>query len=104
MLMSYTQGVNKQMNRTGSLFRQHSKINDGWDENIITSTSKNRELIFVPDNHYGAICFEYIHMNPVKAGLVSSPEEWAFSSAKDYKGLRSGTLCNQNLAKELKLY
>jgi len=27
---------------------------------------------------------EYIHENPVKAGLVSVPEEWEFSSAKDY--------------------
>lgn len=26
----------------------------------------------------------YIHNNPVKAGLVSSPEEWKYSSARNY--------------------
>ncbi len=27
---------------------------------------------------------EYIHANPVKAGLVSSPEDWQYSSARAY--------------------
>ncbi|MBC7265135.1 MAG: transposase [Chloroflexi bacterium] len=27
---------------------------------------------------------EYIHNNPVKAGLVTSPTEWPYSSARDY--------------------
>jgi putative transposase len=27
---------------------------------------------------------EYIHNNPVKAGLVDQPEEWEFSSARNY--------------------
>ena len=34
----------------------------------------------------------YIHMNPVSAGLVARPEEWIFSSCRDYIGLRDGTL------------
>lgn len=29
---------------------------------------------------------EYIHLNPVKAGLVSRPEDWAWSSVHDYRG------------------
>lgn len=28
----------------------------------------------------------YIHQNPVKAGFVHKPEEWQYSSAKDYAG------------------
>jgi hypothetical protein len=28
----------------------------------------------------------YIHLNPVKAGLVSQPEDWPWSSAQDYTG------------------
>ena len=28
----------------------------------------------------------YIHENPVKAGLVKRPEEWAWSSVHDYLG------------------
>jgi len=29
---------------------------------------------------------EYIHLNPVKAGLVARPEDWAWSSVHDYTG------------------
>jgi len=29
---------------------------------------------------------EYIHANPVRAGLASTPEEWYYSSAADYCG------------------
>jgi len=32
---------------------------------------------------------EYLHMNPVKAGFVDKPEDWLFSSAKNYAGLGS---------------
>lgn len=34
----------------------------------------------------------YIHRNPVKAGLVKHPQEWEFSSYRDYVGMRNGTL------------
>jgi putative transposase len=27
---------------------------------------------------------EYIHLNPVRAGLVAKPEDWPWSSARDY--------------------
>ena len=29
---------------------------------------------------------EYIHLNPVKAGLVQRPEDWKWSSVHDYTG------------------
>jgi putative transposase len=32
---------------------------------------------------------EYIHWNPVKAGLVSRPEEWPWSSVHNYTRQRS---------------
>ena len=28
--------------------------------------------------------FDYIHMNPVRAGLVENPEDWLYSSARNY--------------------
>jgi len=101
MLMSYTNGVNKQQGMTGSLFKQNSRIEDGWVEELITSDSKYEKLLFSPDNQYGRICFDYIHRNPVKAGLVIKEEDWKYSSAMDYKGLRNGTLCNKELAQKL---
>jgi len=30
---------------------------------------------------------EYIHLNPVKAGLVSRPEDWGWSSYNEYAGM-----------------
>jgi len=29
---------------------------------------------------------EYIHLNPVKRGLVATPEQWKWSSVHDYTG------------------
>ena len=31
---------------------------------------------------------EYIHNNPVKRGYVDKPEDWKYSSARDYAGLK----------------
>lgn len=28
--------------------------------------------------------FDYIHMNPVRAGFVEKPEDWVYSSARNY--------------------
>jgi hypothetical protein len=30
---------------------------------------------------------QYIHLNPVKAGLASRPEEWRWSSYNEYAGM-----------------
>ena len=35
---------------------------------------------------------EYIHWNPVKAGLVSRPEDWPWSSAHDDSGSAAGPM------------
>ena len=95
---SYTRAINKQENRSGSLFRQKTKAK------CLTEEAFNFEDItqtYAPDffNLYPSVCFNYIHQNPVKAGLVSKMEDWVFSSFQDYIGLRKGTLCNQELAK-----
>ena len=39
----------------------------------------------------------YLHLNPVLAGLVEAPEDWRYSSYKDFAGLRSGTLPNPQI-------
>jgi len=33
---------------------------------------------------------EYAHLNPVRAGLVSRPEDWRWSSHNEYAGLSAG--------------
>lgn len=80
---SYTKGINKQMNRKGSLFTQNVKC-----KCLNESNSSN----------YGIICFHYIHQNALAAKLVSKIEDWEFSSFKDFAGLRNGTLINKERA------
>lgn len=84
LLSSYTQAINKQEGRSGSLFRQKTK----------TKLLEDKE-------GYPLVCFHYIHQNPHKAKLVDKMEDWEFSSFRDYIGMRSGTLCDQRLAHEL---
>ncbi|MBN4051943.1 transposase, partial [Cytophagaceae bacterium AH-315-L13] len=96
LLRSYTQAINKQENRTGSLFQQKSKTKKLHDPSDGYKPSDGYNML-----DYPIICFHYIHQNPLKANLVSKMEDWEFSSFKDYVGLRDGKLCNQLLAKEL---
>ncbi|MEZ4942074.1 MAG: hypothetical protein R3D58_14440 [Saprospiraceae bacterium] len=101
LLRSYTNAINKQENRTGSLFRQTTQAKDGWEDRTLPPTHPHYNLILQNWELYGPICFNYIHNNPVKAKLVEKAEDWAYSSAPDFVGLRKGTLCQQKLAKEL---
>ena len=53
---------------------------------------KKEKRILIDKNAYLFHLSRYIHRNPVAAGLVSHPADWAFSSYRDYVGLRKGTL------------
>lgn len=70
----YAQAVNLQQGRTGTLFegRFRHKCVDKW-EYLVT------------------LC-RYIHRNPVKARLVSKPEDWLYSNYREWIGLRNGDL------------
>ena len=85
---SYTQAINKKLNRSGSLFRARAKAKS------LAQESKT-------NNDYGVNCFLYIHQNPIRAKLVTELEEWEFSSYQDYAGFRKGKLCDQELARDL---
>ena len=106
LLRSYARAINKQQDRSGALFREDTKAKTGWiDEFITVDRYRNGPNDFraFPDDEYGWHCFNYIHENPVAAKLVAHATNWEYSSARDYAGLRSGTLCNQALAKQLLL-
>ena len=63
ILRSYTRAINKRYRHHGSLFQQNSKAKEVKNE-----------------RHFRTL-IEYIRQNPVRAGLVSTPEEWRWSSA-----------------------
>ena len=85
ILRSYTQVINKKQNSVGSVFQQKTK-------------AKYLEATYI---NYPFICFNYIHQNPLKAGIVNRLENWDYSSFKDYVGLRKGTLCDKELARQI---
>ena len=80
LLSQYALDFNKMHDRSGSLFRQKTK-------------SK-----LMVDSHQSFICFQYIHQNPWKAGLVDKMEDWEFSSFRDYSLMRNGSLCKKEIA------
>ena len=72
--VSYTKAINRQQDRVGPLFQ--GPFRAAW----------------VDEDSYLLHLSRYIHLNPVAAGLAARPEDWAFSSYRDYVGLRDGAL------------
>ena len=72
--VSYTKAINKRYQRSGVLFQGPF------------------QAVHVDRNEYLLHLSRYIHLNPVTAGLVERPEDWEFSSYREYVGLRNGTL------------
>ena len=109
MLRSYTNAINKQKNTSGSLFRNSTKSECLNCPNGITPSFYNTEFttqiqVDCPERQYSQVCFDYIHQNPVKAGLVKTETAWEFSSAQDYVGIRNGTLVNKAVASEYVIF
>lgn len=66
LMISYAKAINVAQNRVGPLFQgrfQNKLI--GNDEQFLD-------------------CLRYIHLNPVKDGLVSAPQKWKYSSYQYY--------------------
>jgi putative transposase len=74
LLNGYVQAYNKRYNRMGGLFVGRFK----------------RRVINDDDDLRGLIC--YIHLNPVEACLVGSPEKWPYSSFSHIISPGSATL------------
>lgn len=63
VLTSYAQVINRRHHRRGHLFEARYKA-----------------IICLTDAYLAAL-IRYIHMNPVRAGIVSRPQDWPWSSA-----------------------
>jgi putative transposase len=80
--ISYTKAINKRFDRVGSLFQGQ------FQGKPITSYK-----------HLLILCI-YIHANPVKDGLVFTPDEWEFSNYLDWMELRNGKLLDREFITE----
>lgn len=101
--MAYSRSIQQITSLTGNVFRHHCKAKDGWIDEFITLRKPNGKLDsrFRIGTGYGHHCFKYIHQNPKDTNLVTKATYWLYSSAKDYAGLRNGTLCNLALGRAL---
>jgi len=72
--ISYTKAMNNRYNRVGSLFQGAFQAKHVGTDRYLIHLSR------------------YIHINPVVANLVKRPEDWEFSSYREYIGIRERTL------------
>jgi Transposase and inactivated derivatives len=108
ILRSYSRAIQKQEKNTGSLFQKETKALCLTEEQGVSPAYFNSHFgmmgnLDLPETNYPNVCFDYIHLNPVSAKLVAEPEDWEFSSYRDYFCGRKGKLINRELAKELGL-
>jgi len=103
ILRSYTRAINKQQQRSGSLFRPKTKAECvSCIREIMPSFYMKNGVTHInisdPEKQYPKFLFDYIHQNPVKSNLVKNEVDWEFSSAKDYYQNRGGSLVNKSRA------
>ena len=79
---SYTRAINKQENKTGSLFQPKCKM---------VEISSERAFA----------CFHYIHQNPLRAGLTQSLVGWDYSSFHEYINNSDKNICSKETAYQL---
>jgi hypothetical protein len=96
---SYSQAINNELKRKGSLFQQKTK-SKSLHENITDKNAWNGRTGCLKPLYINT-CFYYIHQNPIEAKLVNKNEDWQFSSFLDYCDMRDGTMCNKKLANEI---
>lgn len=109
LLASYTRAINKQENRTGSLFRCRTKAvclncSKGIEPSYFNTAFGAMMNVSYPDKEYLQVCFDYIHLNPVNANLVKSICDWEFSSAKAYYRNQEDGIVNKTVASEYVVY
>jgi putative transposase len=69
LLGRYSRWLNRELGRTGHLFeKRHRSIRVESDRQLIT-------------------LLRYVHLNPVRAGIVGQPEDYRWSSHRAYSGL-----------------
>lgn len=77
---AYVRWFNKRHERSGTLFEGRFRSS------------------MVDADHYALACTRYIEMNPVRAGLVSRPEEFRWSSHRHHVGLQPHPLITEHAA------
>ncbi len=78
---SYTKYFNMNTHRSGRLFEYTFKAKTVETDDVLVHISR------------------YIHLNPVIATLVEKPEEWKWSSYREYIDIETSKLCDTSILK-----
>lgn len=68
------------------VFEYHGRFKNKQTNQIWTHENHAEQIY---SQEFIAQKLEYIHQNPVRAGIVERPEEYLYSSARNYAGLES---------------
>lgn len=85
MQSTYTKAFNSEQGICGNLFQQKAKSKPIEYQSTVQAINT----------------FHYIHKNPVEANLVLYPEDWNYSSFREYLDPDFPGLCNKKLALEI---
>lgn len=80
---AYVQATNRRRARRGPLFE-----------------GRFRQRRIVDDDDLAQVC-RYVHGNPVAAGLVAAPHDWAYSNYREWIGQRRGALVEPEAVRAL---
>ena len=80
---SYSQAFNHAYERTGTLFEGPFKAKEIETEEYLMHLCR------------------YIHLNPVKHGLVDRPEHWPYSDYLEWVGMRRSSLIDQRVVSDM---
>jgi putative transposase len=89
LLRSYTRVLQLERGFKGSLFQQKTKAKEVFGEDDLLNCD------------YIKTCAQYIHQNPLKAGLVKDLHSWPYSSFHEYCGNKKECICNKELFYQL---
>lgn len=77
--ISYAKAINKNYNRTGSLFQNKFKKKE------------------IDSDSYFSMIIVYLHLNPVRAGLAKLPQDWKYSSYRALTGDKHTQICRNEV-------
>jgi len=94
LLSTYAHEFNIKNKRSGSLFRPKTKSICLNDEAELNNKYPSKQ-------DYYLNTLNYIHYNAFDAGIVKNAADWKWSSFRSYNGLRTNSICNKELARQV---
>ncbi|MFL6844067.1 MAG: transposase [Allosphingosinicella sp.] len=86
LVPSHEDGLRAALGEAHRRYTRFVNAREGWRGHLW----QERFASFPMDEEWLIACARYVALNPVRAGLVRSPEQWRWSSARAHLGLAAG--------------